>query len=365
MKTKGKEKPAEFSDLPIFTPQLNQETLPLGSDQPGQPEVMVRNTFGLPVRAIRLLRIGSQDDFHKLQSLHEEGSKPLLFLGEGSNILFTRDFNGTIVQAGFDGIEVLESKQDRFLIRVGAAWNWDRWVAYALDHGWYGLENLSLIPGTVGAAPVQNIGAYGTALEDHLAWVEAWDTQTGRLERFSREECNLGYRSSRFKHQPERFFISHVVFSLSEKPRLNTAYGNLKEELARLGGRTPADLRNLIIQTRKQKLPDPVEFGNAGSFFKNPVVDEIVYKCLRAEFGDVPHYPVPAARMKIPAAWLIDKAGLRGKREGQVGTWPGQPLVLVNHGGATGEQIGNFARTVQEKVGSLFGIELEPEVRIL
>jgi UDP-N-acetylmuramate dehydrogenase len=218
----------------------------------------------------------------------------------------------------------------------------------------------------VGSAPVQNIGAYGTELKDHLEWLEAWDLQEGRLARLLNRDCQFGYRNSMFKGKSKgRFIITKVVFRLSKTPRLNLGYGNIGSAFHEAGGITAMDLRNVVISVRKNKLPDPAEFGNAGSFFKNPVIDRTLFKCIRVEYPDIPNYSEPGNLVKLPAAYLIEKAGWKGKRIGNVGTWPAQPLVIVNYGNATGREILEFSLKIEEEVKHLFGISLEKEVRVI
>jgi UDP-N-acetylmuramate dehydrogenase len=291
---------------------------------------------------------------------------PFLVIGEGSNLLFTEDFQGLVLNPCMTGVELLEDDGSRLVVKVGAAENWDSWVQHATEKGWYGLENLSLIPGSVGSAPVQNIGAYGTELKDHFAWLDAWDLEQKKLVRMNGKDCRFGYRDSIFKSgQKGRYIITHVAFSLSRTPHLNLGYGNLETAFARAGGSTPLDLRNVVIKVRNQKLPDPSKTGNAGSFFKNPLVDRTIFKCIRVEHQDVPHYPDTDNQVKIPAAWLIEKSGWKGKRTGNVGTWPTQPLVIVNYGGATGSEILEFSEQIREDVDRKFGVYLEREVNVV
>ena len=291
---------------------------------------------------------------------------PLLVLGEGSNILFRNNFEGLIIQPGMKGIEVVEEQEDYLVVKVGASENWDHWVAYAINQGWYGLENLSLIPGSVGSSPIQNIGAYGVELKDCFEWLEAWDLQEHQLVRMDQEACRFSYRNSIFKGEASgRYIITQVAFRLARKPELQLGYGNVKEEFMKTKGSTALDLRKVISRIRKEKLPDPAQYGNAGSFFKNPIVDKTIYNCIRVEYPEVPLYPNEGYQMKIPAAWLIEKAGWKGKRIGNVGTWPSQALVIVNYGGATGQEIYDFSEMIVEDVEGLFGVTLEREVNVI
>ncbi|MEA3460875.1 MAG: UDP-N-acetylmuramate dehydrogenase [Bacteroidota bacterium] len=324
------------------------------------------NSFGLKTEARLFAR---PVDIESLSGLLEETSMdqmPLLVLGEGSNILFRTNFDGLVIQPGMKGMELIEENGDELVVKVGASENWDHWVAYALAQGWYGLENLSLIPGSVGSSPVQNIGAYGVELKDRFAWLEAWDLQLKQLVQLDNKACGFGYRDSIFKGEARgRYIISHVAFRLQKNPELQLHYGNVSEEFQKAKGSTPLDLRKVISAIRSSKLPDPAQYGNAGSFFKNPLVDRTIYNCIRVEYPEVPFYPDDGNQMKIPAAWLIEKSGWKGKQIGNVGTWPTQALVIVNYGGATGQEIYDFSEKIIEDVERIFGISLEREVRVI
>jgi UDP-N-acetylmuramate dehydrogenase len=271
-----------------------------------------------------------------------------------------------VINPGMKGIEVVEDLGEQLLIRVGAAENWDHWVQHATEQGWHGLENLSLIPGSVGAAPIQNIGAYGVELKENFAWLEAWDLQNKKLVKLDKQACKFGYRSSIFKSaNAGRYIITHVTFRLNRTPKLVLDYGKVRSAFDEAKGKTPGDLRKVIMQIRNSKLPDPEQFGNVGSFFKNPIVGRAIYNCIRVEHPDVPYYPDEENRVKIPAAWLIEKAGWKGLRIGNVGTWPSQPLVIVNYGGATGNEIYDFSEQIAEDVDQKFGVMMEREVKII
>lgn len=324
------------------------------------------NTFGLETRARHYARPVDQEALKELLKQNGINNQPLLVLGEGSNILFLNNFEGLVIQAGMKGIELLEDEGEEVLVKVGASENWDHWVKYSLEQGWYGLENLSLIPGSVGSSPVQNIGAYGVELKDHFEWLEAWDLKENQPVKFDLKACGFAYRDSIFKREAAgRYIITHVVFRLKRKTELQLDYGNVLEEFRKVKGNSAMDLRNVIINIRNSKLPDPSLYGNAGSFFKNPMVDRTIYNCIRVEYPEVPFYPHNGNQMKIPAGWLIEKAGWKGKRIGNVGTWPSQALVLVNYGGATGQEIFDFSEKILEDVDKQFGIRLEREVRVI
>jgi UDP-N-acetylmuramate dehydrogenase len=324
------------------------------------------NTFGLDSQAAHYARCADTESLNRLLEDESLGRLPLLVLGEGSNILFRSNFEGLVLQPGMKGIELLEENHAEVLVKVGAAENWDRWVDHAVGQGWYGLENLSLIPGSVGSSPVQNIGAYGVELSDRFEWLDAWDLQLKQPVKLDRETCRFAYRSSLFKEEAGgRYIITHVAFRLKKKAELNLEYGSVKEEFLKAGGADARDLRNVISAIRRSKLPDPDQYGNAGSFFKNPVIDRTLYKCIRVDFPDMPYHPAEDNHVKIPAAWLIDRAGWKGKQIGDVGTWPNQPLVIVNYGNATGQDIYEFSEAIREDVDQLFGINLEREVRVI
>jgi len=324
------------------------------------------NSFGLEIKASHYARPADLENLCKVLDNPSFSQMPLLVLGEGSNILFRNDFDGLVLQPGMKGIEVVEENGEELVVKVGAAESWDSWVAYATDKGWFGLENLSLIPGSVGSAPVQNIGAYGVELRNRFEWLEAWDQEENKLVQMDHRVCHFGYRSSIFKGEASgRYIISHVAFRLNREPDLQLDYGKVKEEFTKAKGSTPLDLRKVIIAIRSAKLPDPALYGNAGSFFKNPTVDRTIFNCIRVEYPGVPFYPDKGNQMKIPAAWLIEKSGWKGKRIGNVGTWPTQPLVIINYGGATGQEIYDFSEKILEDVERIFGITLEREVNVI
>jgi len=324
------------------------------------------NTFGLDAKSAQFAKPLDVNSLSGLLANGKFSHLPQLILGEGSNILFRSDFEGLIIVPGMKGIQVVDESNEDLVVKVGASENWDQWLGYSIAKGWYGLENLSLIPGSVGSSPVQNIGAYGVQLEDHFAWLEAWDLKENRLVQLDKQECKFAYRSSIFKGEArERYIITHVAFRLLKEPCLQLEYGNVKEEFTKAKGSSPEDLRKVITAIRNKKLPDPSQYGNAGSFFKNPLVDRAIYNCIRVEYPQMPFFPDEDNQVKIPAAWLIEKAGWKGKRIGEVGTWPTQPLVIVNYGGATGQEIYDFSEKILEDVDRIFGISLEREVNVI
>ncbi len=324
------------------------------------------NSFGVKANAALCARPNNKAELMDSLEIQEIQGIPLLVIGEGTNILFRGDFEGMVLQPMIRGIEITDTSDSHVWVAVGAAENWDRWVEYSLARGWFGLENLSLIPGSAGAAPVQNIGAYGVEVSEFVTGVEALDLTGNNFVHLDSADCRFGYRDSIFKGSGRnRYIITRVFFRLRLHPGLKLDYGNVRDTFNAGKGKDAVDLRETIISIRRRKLPDPSLWGNAGSFFKNPLVERPIFNCLRAGFPDLPHYPAPLNCEKIPAAWLIEKAGWKGKRIGNVGTWPSQPLVIVNYGGATGQEIYNFSEGLREAVDTKFGVTLEREVLVV
>ena len=334
--------------------------------------LLEHNTFGIAATARRLVEYSTVEelqDFIRQRNL--EGDRtPLLHIGGGSNLLFLKDFEGTVLHSRILDLEVIRDESEEVCVRVGAGWVWDEWVEQAVGKGWYGLENLSLIPGEVGASAVQNIGAYGAEAKDFILKVEAVDLQTGEQRRFSTEECQYAYRHSIFKAELRgRYAVTHVHFLLNHHFRPNLDYGALLQALSKNGveaGQVDANLlRRTIIDLRNSKLPDPKQLGNAGSFFMNPIVQRSVYERIAEQYPHVPHYDVDAKRVKVPAGWLIEQCGWKGKALGRAGVYERQALVLVNLGGATGHDIEVLCHTIQDDVRQRFGIEISPEVNFI
>ena len=320
------------------------------------------NTFGIDAKCRRFLEYVSVEE---AQEIARQLQEPYLLIGAGSNLLLTGDFDGTVVHSAVKGIETQSDSH----IRCGSGETWDEVVAWCVGHGFYGAENLSLIPGEVGASAVQNIGAYGAEVKDLIASVEAVEIGTGRLCIFSREECQYGYRDSRFKHEwKNKYLITHVVYRLkTDDAQPSTEYGNIRAELDRRGIQTPtaAELREVVIAIREAKLPDPKVTGNAGSFFMNPVVSREKFKALLAQYPQIPHYYIDEQHEKIPAGWMIDQCGWKGKSLGRAGVHDKQALVLVNRGGATGQEIVDLCEAIRNDVRERFGIDIHPEVNII
>ena len=324
--------------------------------------LLPHNTFGIEAKCCRFMEYSSVEEAQQIARQLEE---PYLLIGAGSNLLLTRDFDGTVVHSVVKGIE--NQSNDR--VRCGSGETWDEVVAWCVGHGLYGAENLSLIPGEVGASAVQNIGAYGAEVKDLIETVEAVEIGTGRLCTFSREECQYGYRDSRFKHEwKNKYLITYVVYRLSDDGNhLSTEYGNIRSELDRRGILSPtaAQLRQVVIDIRNAKLPDPKVTGNAGSFFMNPIVERQKFEQLLAEYPNMPHYYIDADHEKIPAGWMIDQCGWKGRSLGRAGVHDLQALVLVNRGGATGQDIVDLCETIRRDVRERFGIDIHPEVNIV
>ncbi|GGG55011.1 UDP-N-acetylmuramate dehydrogenase [Hymenobacter glacieicola] len=326
------------------------------------------NTFGLEVKARLFARFTSVEELRALLALPEVQAAEKLVLGGGSNLLFTQDFDGVVLKNEIRGLDIISQDQETALVRAGAGESWHGLVQYTLDQELSGIENLSLIPGTVGAAPLQNIGAYGSELKDTFEQLEALEISTGQVRTFSAAECGFGYRESVFKGPlKNQFIVTGVVLRLQRQARPNVSYGAIKttlEDLGIGGEPTPREVSEAVMHIRRSKLPDPAQIGNAGSFFKNPEVSQLKYDELKAHFPELPGYPVPGG-VKVPAAWLIEQCGWKGQRRGAHGVHDKQALVLVNHGGAQGQDIRELAHDIIASVREKFGIELHPEVNIL
>ncbi len=298
-----------------------------------------------------------------------QDASPLLIIGAGSNLLLTRDFPGTVLHVGIKGIEKCECEdEDYCYLRCGAGEVFDEVIEYAIGHQLYGMENLSLIPGEVGASAVQNIGAYGREAKDVIESVEAIDITTGQEVRIANDECHYGYRYSRFKDEwSGKYVIHHVTFRLSRQFTPSLEYGNIRGVLEEQGYTSPtaADVRRVVIEIRRAKLPDPEVEGNAGSFFMNPIVSREKFEELLAQYPSMPHYNIDAEHEKIPAGWMIEQCGWKGKTLGRAGVHAKQALVLVNRGGATGQEVVSLCNAIRADVFSRFGIEIKPEVNIV
>lgn len=324
----------------------------------------IPNTFGLDVKAGRWLEYASMEE---LKALIAEGqiSSPYLHVGSGSNLLFLGDFEGTILHSAIRSIEMVNQDAEKVWLRVGAGVIWDDFVAYCVERGYYGAENLSLIPGEVGASAVQNIGAYGIEVKDLISCVETVDVHGDRRV-FGVEECGYAYRNSVFKRPDMKsFFVTHVTFALNKAEQYTLNYGTIRQELEKYPQIDLATVRQVIVSIRESKLPDPKVLGNAGSFFMNPIVTRTKYETLLQEYPSMPSYQVDATHVKIPAGWMIEQCGWKGKSLGNAAVHDKQALVLVNCGGATGADIVALSDAVRAAVREKFGVEIHPEVNMI
>ena len=331
--------------------------------------LLPHNTFGIQANCDRFIDMETEDDVMKLKDMLDDKDMPLLIIGRGSNLLLTDDYHATVLHCSIKGKTIVKEDGNSVLLRCGAGEEWDSIVDYCVAHDWQGIENLSLIPGEVGASAVQNIGAYGTEVKEIIHSIEAVEISTGKKHTFTNEQCEYSYRQSKFKNEwKDRFIITHVTYRLEKStdyiPKVD--YGNIKSELERKGISLPTmkDIRDVVISIRKDKLPDPEVEGNAGSFFMNPIVEKATFMNLLEQYPDMPHYNVDSEREKIPAGWMIDQCGWKGKTLGKAGVHDRQALVLVNRGGATGKDILHLCNTIRNDVRQKFGIDIHPEVNI-
>lgn len=324
------------------------------------------NTFGMNVETNRFIEFDTADDLKRvLQEMDDNEKHSLLTIGEGSNLLFAHDYPGTVLHSAIRGIEIIKGNANSVWVKVGSGEVWDHFVAYCVEQAWYGAENLSGIPGEVGASAVQNIGAYGVEVKDLIVEVEAVEIATGRGFRIANEECRYAYRQSIFKQEWKgRFVVTHVVYKLSRTEHFHIDYGNLRTELNGLP-LTLNNVRQAVLHIRNSKLPDPKTLGNAGSFFMNPIIGREQFLHLQKEYPSIPHYEVDTERIKVPAGWLIEQCGWKGRSLGHAAVHDKQALVLVNLGGATGEEVMQLAHQVVHDVKQKFGIEIHPEVNYI
>ena len=342
--------------------------------------LLAHNTFGIDAKCKRFLEYSSVEEAQQIVAGLTAADQPLLILGGGSNLLLTGDYQGTVLHSAIKGIEVLENgdlaaaehddtllNPDWVFLNCGSGEVFDDVVAYAVEHDFYGAENLSIIPGEVGASAIQNIGAYGVEAKDIIYKVEAVEIATGKLVVFDNADCEYSYRQSKFKHEwRDKYLVTHIIYRLSRTFVPDLDYGNIRSSLEKKGIASPTaqQLREVIIEIRNAKLPDPKVQGNAGSFFMNPIVEKAKYEELASQYLGMPHYTIDAEHEKIPAGWMIDQCGWKGKSLGKAGVHDKQALVLVNRGGATGADIVRLCETIQKDVKEKFGIEIHPEVNI-
>ncbi|MEN4952711.1 UDP-N-acetylmuramate dehydrogenase [Stenotrophomonas sp. TWI819] len=326
------------------------------------------NTFHVDATAAQLLEVFDPSVLPEVLALPRVADQPLLVLGSGSNVLIADNVEGTVLVFANRGIEILEHRADHTIVRAGAGVNWHGLVMWSLQNGLSGLENLALIPGTAGASPIQNIGAYGAQVGEFIQAVDAWDRHESDWVRFDAEGCQFAYRDSIFKHDPDRYLITAIELRLPLLHGLRLGYAGIAEEMEAMGVELPvaADVANAVINIRRRKLPDPDVLGNAGSFFKNPILPLEQVEVLLQHFPELPVFPADDdSRRKISAAWMIESCGWRGYRDGDAGVAPSHALVLVNHGQATGEELLALARRISASVLEKFGVPIEPEPRLI
>ena len=325
------------------------------------------NTFGIEAKAKQFVSVHSVDDLKTI--LEENPTEKKFILGGGSNMLLTQDIDALVIHIDLKGKKIIKEDADFVWIESQAGDNWHEFVLWTINQDFGGLENMSLIPGNVGTTPIQNIGAYGTEIKDTFVSCEAMNISTQEMKTFTNNECHFGYRESIFKHEAkDQFIITSVVFKLTKKKhKINISYGDIKLELANKKIETPGliDVSNAVIAIRQSKLPDPKELGNSGSFFKNPIVLKSEFEPIHKKFPEMKFYEISETEVKVPAGWLIEQAGFKGKRFGDAGIHKNQALVLVNYGNATGQEILNVSKDVQKTVFEMFGIHIEAEVNVI
>ncbi len=324
------------------------------------------NTFGIDAKAAMFVTVSNKE---QLQDITNNTDLPAdkHIIGGGSNILLTNDVPGLTIHNSIKGIELIKEDDNHVWLRVGSGEIWHEFVLYAISNNWAGIENLALIPGTVGAAPMQNIGAYGIEVKDVIHEVTAWHWEDKKYITLNNADCRFGYRDSIFKHElKQKTFITEVIFRLNKQATFNTSYGAIQQELDKTGV-TELSIKaiaNAVIAIRSSKLPDPKQIGNAGSFFKNPTIPAEQYNKLKEQYADMPSYSVDDMHVKVPAGWLIEQCGFKGYKTGHTGVHEKQALVLVNHGGANGKEVWNLSETILQTVNKKYGIALEREVQI-
>lgn len=328
--------------------------------------MLSHNTFGMDVKADRFIEYTNTEDLKRILADKEIFSRPYLHIGGGSNLLFLSDFHGTVLHSGIKGIKLVRETEEHLFVQVGAAQVWDDFVCFCVRRGWGGVENLSLIPGEAGASAVQNIGAYGVEAKDVIDKVETIEIETGHERTFDKEDCCFSYRQSIFKKELKgNYIVTSVIYKLDKYPAYKLEYGNIRQELEKNGEITLEAIRQSIIRIRESKLPDPKIEGNAGSFFMNPLINLSHFQALVKEYPEMPFYNAGGDFVKIPAAWLIDRCGWKGKSIGRAAVHANQPLVLVNKGGASGKEVLQLAEAIVYSVKKKFGIDIHPEVNFI
>lgn len=325
--------------------------------------LLKHNTFGIDVKCRRFIEYDSVNEAQKIVKHLNDDDLPLLILGGGSNLLLTGDYDGTVLHSGIKYLKQIDEEH----VKCGSGYVWDDFVAYCVQHNLYGAENLSLIPGEVGASAVQNIGAYGSEAKDLIEKIEAVEIATGKIVQIKKSMCEYRYRQSKFKHDwRDKYLITSVTYKLSKTYEPKLDYGNIRAALEKKGivNPTAEELRETIIEIRNAKLPDPNMLGNGGSFFMNPIVARSKYEELASQYRNMPHYTIDAKHEKIPAGWMIEQCGWKGRTLGKVGVYEKQALVLINRGGATGQEVMYLCEAIQKDVKAKFGIDIYPEVNI-
>jgi UDP-N-acetylmuramate dehydrogenase len=326
--------------------------------------LLPHNTFGIDANCHYFVEYDNVAELQEVLTTKLLQNNRLLHIGSGSNLLFVSDFEGVILHSNIKGIDILEETENEVFIRVGAGEVWDDVVAYAVAHNYGGIENLSLIPGEVGASAVQNIGAYGVEAKDVISSVETIEIATGLPKVFMNIDCQFAYRESIFKKEAKnKYIVTHVVFCLQKNPAFNLEYGNIAAQIK--GDINLQNIRSTIIQIREEKLPDPKVLGNAGSFFMNPIIALAQYEKLKEKYTNIPHYPVSDSQVKVPAGWLIDQCGWKGRSVGNAAVHEQQALVIVNKGGATAQEIISLSNQISASVKVTFDIDIFPEVNMI
>ncbi len=325
------------------------------------------NTFGIEAKAKQFVAVHSIDELKTILENHKSERK--FILGGGSNMLLTQDINALVIHIDLKGKKVIKENEDAVWVESMAGENWHEFVLWTINQDFGGLENMSLIPGNVGTTPVQNIGAYGTEIKDTFVSCEAINIETQRMKTFTKEESHFGYRESVFKQElKDQYIITSVVFKLTKyNHKINTSYGDITQELEIQNVISPTikEVSNAVIAIRQKKLPDPKELGNSGSFFKNPILSKVAFASIHKKFPEMKYYEISETEVKVPAGWLIEQAGFKGKRFGDAGIHKNQALVLVNYGNATGQEILNVSKNIQETIYTIFGIKIEAEVNVI
>ncbi|GEP50486.1 UDP-N-acetylenolpyruvoylglucosamine reductase [Flavobacterium noncentrifugens] len=325
------------------------------------------NTFGIEANARKFVAVHSIAELKTV--LEQNPNEKKFILGGGSNMLLTQDIDALVIHVDLKGIRIVKENEDFVEIEAMAGENWHEFVLFTIGQHFGGLENMSLIPGNVGTTPIQNIGAYGTEIKDTFVSCEAMEIATQKLRTFTKSECHFGYRESIFKHaEKDKYIITSVIFKLTKQNhKINISYGDISSELSKNNIVTPTlkDVSNAVIAIRQSKLPDPKELGNSGSFFKNPIISKAEFSPIHAKFPEMKFYEVSETEVKVPAGWLIEQAGFKGKRFGDAGIHKNQALVLVNYGNATGQEILNVSKDIQQTIREKFGISIEAEVNVI